>query len=97
MHCILYFCPNEHMQFDWQAFITYAYELSGLDVPQNLEIVVTTQAYFQRLGVLLQNTNQEYVSLYYYSYTAISACHFRPFMYAFTSFESLYETHECIS
>ena len=37
------------------------YGLSGLDVPQNLEIVVTTPDYFQRLDALLQNTSQEYV------------------------------------
>ena len=50
------------MQFDWEAFINYIYiDLSGLDVPQNLEIVVTTPGYFQRLGPLLQNTNQEYI------------------------------------
>jgi hypothetical protein len=32
-------------------------------VPQDLEIVVTTPAYFERLGPLLQNTDPEYVSM----------------------------------
>ena len=36
------------------------YDLSGLEVPQDLEIVVTTPAYFERLGPLLQNTDPEY-------------------------------------
>jgi hypothetical protein len=39
------------------------YDLSGLEVPQDLEIVVTTPAYFERLDQLLQNTSQEYVSM----------------------------------
>ena len=47
-------------QFDWEGFINYMYDLSGLEVPQDLEIVVTTPAYFERLGPLLQNTDPEY-------------------------------------
>ena len=50
-------------QFDWEEFINYMYDLSGLEVPQDLEIVVTTPAYFERLGPLLQNTDPEYVSM----------------------------------
>ena len=38
------------------------YNLSGLEVPQDLEIVITTPAYFERLGLLLQNTDPEYVA-----------------------------------
>jgi hypothetical protein len=37
-------------------------EVARLQVPQDLEIVVTTPAYFERLGPLLQNTDPEYVS-----------------------------------
>ena len=52
------------MQFDWEGFVNYIYvNLSGLAVPPNLDIVVTTPAYFQKLGPLLQNTSQEYVSI----------------------------------
>ena len=40
------------------------YDLSGLEVPQDLEIVVTTPAYFERLGPLLQNTDPEYVYIH---------------------------------
>ncbi len=48
------------MQFDWEGFINYIYvDLSGLQVPQNMEVVVTTPAYFQKLGPLIQNTRQE--------------------------------------
>ena len=36
-------------------------DISGLQVPQDLEIVVTTPAYFERLGPLLQDTDPEYV------------------------------------
>jgi hypothetical protein len=51
-------------QFDWKGFVDYMYiDLSGLQVPQDLEIVVTTPAYFERLGPLLQNTDPEYVSM----------------------------------
>jgi hypothetical protein len=39
-------------------------DLSGLQVPENLEIIVTTPAYFERLGPLLQNTDPEYVAIH---------------------------------
>ena len=42
------------------------YVTAGLQVPQDLEIVVTTPAYFQRLGQLLQITDPEYVSMCIY-------------------------------
>jgi hypothetical protein len=48
-------------------------DLSGLEVPQDLEIVVTTPAYFERLGPLLQNTSQEYVSMCSYIVSLIVA------------------------
>ena len=54
------------MQFDWQGFINYMYNLAGLNVPQDLEIIVTTPAYFQRLDALLRNTDPEYVPLLLY-------------------------------
>ena len=36
-------------------------DTAEVEVPQDLEIVVTTPAYFERLGLLLQNTDPEYV------------------------------------
>ena len=61
-----YYAILQCMQFDWQGFINYMYNLTGLNVPQDLEIVVTTPAYFQRLGPLLQNTDPGYVSIAIY-------------------------------
>lgn len=59
--------------FDWEGFINYIYvNLSGLAVPENLEIVVTTPDYFQKLGPLLQNTSQEVIRDYTKVLLAIS-------------------------
>lgn len=52
-------------EFNWGAFINYIYvNISGLTVPQNLKIVVTTPAYFKKLSLLLQNTSQEVIRDY---------------------------------
>ena len=60
MHAPLRLTNFYIMQFDWEGFINYIYvNLSGLAVPENLEIVVTTPDYFEKLGPLLQNTSQE--------------------------------------
>ena len=51
------------IQFDWQGFINYMYSTSGLTVPPNIEVVITTPVYFDRLDTLLRNTDIKYVHL----------------------------------